>query len=120
MSDDFCYSVNHELKEIFCRPTARCFKGITILTAIYSLVCLLICGIIGPLIKVHDGTTINSPDIGCDGCPTGPTAAEIKVRVHTLTICTLWIAAVMAVISILSFILFFSLGKRDQKKMEAT
>ena len=72
---DLCDKVNHELNEAFCKPTARCFKGISILTAMYSIVSLLICGIVGPLIKVHDGTTIDSPEINCPGCPTEPNAA---------------------------------------------
>lgn len=72
---DICDTVNHEVNQLCCKPTARCFKGITILTALYCVVCLLICGIVGPLIKVHDGTTIDSPEINCVGCPTEPNAA---------------------------------------------
>ena len=54
---DFCGKVNHELDQIFCKPTARCFKGVSILTFIFALSCLLMAGIIPPVIKVHGGTT---------------------------------------------------------------
>ena len=94
----------------FCKPTARCFKGISILTAIYASACLLICAFIGPLIKVHDGTTVDAPEIGTckDGrCITSPTASEIAVRVHTLTACTLIIAVWMYAISIFALLFFF-------------
>ncbi len=51
--------VKHECNEMFCKPTARCFKGITILTGIFAMSCILMAVIIGPVIKVHDGTTID-------------------------------------------------------------
>ena len=53
----------HECTELFCKPTSRCFKGISILTGIFSLCCVMMAVIIGPVIKAHDGTTIDYPDL---------------------------------------------------------
>jgi len=108
----FCDKVTHELDQAFCKPTARCFKGISILTALYSLVCLLICAIVGPLIKVHDGNTIDSPDAP-------PTAETIAQRIVILTKSTLYIALGMFVISLISLYLFLRFRKIEAKKVAA-
>lgn len=71
--------VKHECNEIFCKPTSRCFKGISILTFIFSLCCILMFAIIGPVIKVHDGTTINQ-----NTKPGDPTASQISDRLHIM------------------------------------
>ena len=96
---DLCDSINHELNELFCKPTARCFKGISILTGMYATMCLLLCAIVGPLIKVHDGNTVDSPFAP-------PTAATIADRIHILTESTLYLAAGMGLISLMSLYLF--------------
>ena len=49
--------VKHECNELFCKPTSRCFKGITILTAMFTACCLLMAILIPPVIRVHGGTT---------------------------------------------------------------
>lgn len=79
----------------------------------YSIVCLLICAIVGPLIKVHDGTTVDSPSINCEGCPTEPTAETIADRVVTLTKSTLYIALAMCLISLISLGLFLKFKKSE-------
>ena len=45
--------VQEEFKEFF-KPTARCFKGFTILLAIWGLASLAICGLVPTIIKVHN------------------------------------------------------------------
>ena len=42
-----------ECKEIFCRPKARCFKGLAILCSIYTLCCGLMLMIIPPVVNSH-------------------------------------------------------------------
>lgn len=45
--------VQDELKEFF-DPTARCFKGFSILLAIWGIASLLICGLVPTIILVHN------------------------------------------------------------------
>ena len=45
-----------ELKELF-RPTAKCFKGFTILMLIWGLASLLICALVPTIILVHNPIT---------------------------------------------------------------
>ncbi len=40
-------------KELF-RPTARCFKGFTVLLTIWGVASLLICGLVPSIILVHN------------------------------------------------------------------
>ena len=42
-----------ELKELF-RPTARCFKGFTILLLIWGVASLLICALVPTIILLHN------------------------------------------------------------------
>ena len=44
---------SHELSEAFCKPKARCFKGLAILSAIYTLGCGLMLMVIPPVVKAH-------------------------------------------------------------------
>ena len=45
--------VSHEFNELFCKPKARCFKGLAILSGIYALCCGLMLMIIPPVVKAH-------------------------------------------------------------------
>ena len=103
-------SVKHECNELFCKPTSRCYKGISILTGIFALSCLLMAAIIGPVIVVHDGTTIDQPILK----PGEPTAAEIKDRLHTMNQYTIWLAVSFIVISAISLALFFKYRRTEQ------
>ena len=47
------HRVQEELKELFV-PTARCFKGFSILLLIWGVASLLICGLVPTIIKVHN------------------------------------------------------------------
>ena len=54
--------VSHECTELFCRPKARCFKGLAILCGIYALCCGLMLMIIPPVVKAHgfeDGGSVD-------------------------------------------------------------
>ena len=101
--------VTHECNEMFCKPTARCFKGITILTGIFAMCCILMAIIIGPVIKVHDGTIINQ-----NTKPGEPTAAEVASRLHIMNQCTIWLAVTFFVISLISLALFFKFMRREK------
>ena len=90
-------TVEHELRELCCKPTSRCFKGISILTGIFCLTNLLMAAIIGPVIKAHDGTT---ETVGI------PDAEEIARRLKIMTKSTLWIAACMLIFSFVSYFFF--------------
>ena len=103
--------VKHECSELFCKPTSRCFKGITILTFIFALSCILMAIIIGPVIKVHGGTTIDQPNLK----PGEPTAAQIAARLTIMTKSTIWLAVTFIVIAIISFLLFLKFFKIESK-----
>ena len=66
--------------------------------------------IIGPVIKVHDGTTIDQPNLK----PGEPTAAEIKERLHTMNQCTIWLTVSFIIISAISLALFFKYRRTEQ------
>jgi hypothetical protein len=52
-------TIHREAKELFT-PTARGFKGMTILFGIWGVACLLICGLVPQIIFTHLN---NYPDI---------------------------------------------------------
>ena len=49
-----------ELNDLCCKPKARCFKGLAILSGIYCLGCALMLMIIPPVVNAH-GVTAGSP-----------------------------------------------------------
>lgn len=51
-----------EVKEFFV-PTARCFKGFSILLLIWGCASLLICGLVPTIIKVHNPVPVTSEEI---------------------------------------------------------
>jgi hypothetical protein len=55
-------TISEEFNELCCKPTPRCFKGISILTFIFALTCGLMAAVIPPVIKVQGGTTEDHPD----------------------------------------------------------
>jgi hypothetical protein len=46
--------ISEELREFFLEPTARCFKGFSILLMIWGCASLLICALVPTIIKVHN------------------------------------------------------------------
>ena len=42
-----------EMKDLCCKPKARCFKGLMILCGIYSLACGVMLMIIPPVVNAH-------------------------------------------------------------------
>lgn len=45
-------TIRREAKEM-AKPTARCFKGMAILFAIWGVACLLICGLVPSIVFTH-------------------------------------------------------------------
>ena len=43
----------YEFDQLFCKPRARCFKGLAILSGIYALACLMMLAFIPPVINAH-------------------------------------------------------------------
>jgi hypothetical protein len=52
--------IQKELKE-FADPTARCFKGFSILLAIWGFASLLLCGLVPSIIFVHNPVPTTDP-----------------------------------------------------------
>ena len=86
----------HECNQLFCKPKARCFKGLAILSGIYVLACLGMLLIIPPVFKSH-------------GCPIDPEGDEdcdkVHDRLHEMKISTGILAVVFAGIVVLNLIL---------------
>ena len=104
--------VKHEWNGLFCKPRARCFKGISILTLIFSVCCVLMAVIIGPVIKVHGDTTINHNTKKGE-----PTAAEVADRLSIMTQTTVWLSVVFIVTSLISLALFFKYQKKERAQV---
>ena len=51
--DNKKFDCRHELNELCCKPKARCFKGLAILSGIYTLCCALMLMIIPPVVNAH-------------------------------------------------------------------
>ena len=47
--------VRHECNELCCKPRARCFKGLAILSMIYAMACLVMALVIPLVVKSHGG-----------------------------------------------------------------
>ena len=75
--------VKNELREAFCKPFARFFKGYTILCGIYTVANLLFTGLIPPIVKQHGDTTNQRFDAQCN--PESTTPEEIYHRLNILT-----------------------------------
>ena len=54
--------VNKEVKEFF-KPTARCYKGLTILCFIWSFALFLICALVPTLINTYLDKAVPDPTI---------------------------------------------------------
>ena len=102
--------VKYECTELFCRPKARCFKGISILTYIFAASCLLMLIIIGPVIKAHGDTTVNQNKPGTNE----PDAAEVAHRLHIMNASTIWLSVIFTVIGSISLALFFKYKKLEK------
>mmetsp|Transcript_25052 Transcript_25052/g.31367 ORF Transcript_25052/g.31367 Transcript_25052/m.31367 type:complete len:110 (-) Transcript_25052:247-576(-) len=48
-----CEKCSFEFNELCCKPKARCFKGLAILSSIYTLGCALMLLFIPPVVESH-------------------------------------------------------------------
>ena len=101
--------VKHECSELFCKPRARCFKGISILTLIFAICCILMAIIIGPIIRVHGDTTVNH-----NTNKNEPDAAEVKHRLKVMTYSTVWLSVAWLIISGTALALYFKYKKKEE------
>ena len=83
-------NLSHEFNELCCKPRARCFKGLAILSLIYAMACGVMALMIPLVVKSHGG----DEDAG------------IKDRVHQQLIWSLILGAVFAGVSVLNWVLF--------------
>ncbi len=96
--------VKNELREAFCKPLARCFKGYTILCGIYTGANLLFTGLIPPIVKQH-GDTINQR-FDAQGNSESTTPEEIYHRLNIFTTLCSSLAQSFAFLCVINLILF--------------
>ena len=101
-------SFKYELKQMFCTPTARCYKGLSILFGIWCAACILIATLITPVIKAH-GDNVENHNVK----PDEPTAADVQARMRTMKVWTILLTLVFAALSILSTCVFLGLKKKS-------
>ena len=94
-----CGKCGHEMRELFCKPKARCFKGLMILSGIYTLACGLMLLIIPPVVNAH-----------------GYTDESVGDNLHLMTVMTGVIMVVFAGASIINFICFGIYSKREGRR----
>ena len=102
----------NELREAFCKPRARCFKGYAILCGIYTLANLLFAGLIPPIVKQHGDTTTQHA-----GEATTP--EEIQNRLNILTTSCLSLALTFAFLSVINLCLFVRFTKVEASRKQA-
>ena len=90
------------MNELCCKPKARCFKGLAILSGIYFLACALMLMIIPPVINAHGGF---APGSGVDN------------RLHSMTISTLVLMIIFLSLAIIN-VLVCKLYERKEKRHE--
>ena len=75
---------------MFCKPKARCFKGISILTGIYALACAGMLMIIPPVIEAHGYTS----------------GSKVDTNVHNMKLASLILLAIFAALAVINLIIF--------------
>ena len=95
-----CDKVSHELNEIFCKPKARCFKGLAILCGIYALCCGLMLMIIPPVVKAHKF----------------PEGGDVDHDLHNMVISTIILLIVFASLAVVNFLTCKVFEKREGRR----
>ena len=80
----------HEFNELCCKPKARCFKGLAILSMIYAMGAFIMALVIPLVVKSHGGDD----------------DADVKDRMHMQLISSIIIGLIMLGISVLNWIVF--------------
>ena len=95
---------SHEMKELFCRPKARCFKGLAILCGIYTLCCGLMLMIIPPVVNNHGYDTSTS-----DG-------QRVEDNLKKMKISTIILLVIFAGLSIVNVLVCKVFEKREGRR----
>ena len=90
----------HEFNELCCKPKARCFKGLAILSMIYAMGAFIMALVIPLVVKSHGGD--DDPDI--------------KDRMHMQLISSIIIGLIMLGISVLNWIVFAVYRTKEQAR----
>ena len=94
--------LNYEFQQACCRPTARCFKGYSILFAIWAFAGFVLAAFIPPLVRSHGDNEVTHPTEDINVTP-----EEIRQRLKTMITSTVIISIVFVGISVLSLFMMF-------------
>ena len=92
-------NISHEFNELCCKPRARCFKGLAILSMIYAMACLVMALMIPLVVKSH-----------------GDDSGDVKDRVHLQLVWSLILGAVFGGISIGNWIVFLVYKQKESMR----
>ena len=79
---------SHEMSELFCKPKARCFKGLAILCGVYTLACGMMLMLIPPVVTAH-------------GYPEGGSVAD---NLHKMKVSSIILMIIFAIGSVLNLL----------------
>ena len=88
------------MRELFCKPRARCFKGLGILTGIYALGCGLMLVIIPPVMESH-------------GVISG---SKVETNLNEMKLSTLILLAIFVGLSVLNLLVFKCYEKKEGRR----
>ena len=89
------------MRELFCKPKARCFKGLGILFGVYTLGCALMLMIIPPVINVHSDTKDD----------------QVATNLHKMVVATCVLLATFFVLAVVNLFAFKMLDKKEKRHM---
>ena len=88
------------MRELCCKPKARCFKGLAILSGIYALGCALMLMFIPPVIEAHHKEKL----------------ADTDDKLHEMKVSTIVLLVVFAAISIINLLVCQVFTKREGRR----
>ena len=91
---------SNEMNELCCKPKARCFKGLAILSGIYTVGCGLMLMIIPPVINSH-------------GYPEG---GSVDDNLHSMKISTIILMIVFLAGAVINFATYKFFEKRESRR----
>ena len=92
---------SNELTDLCCKPRARCFKGLAILSGIYTLGCALMLMIIPPVVKAHGNYDPGS---------------KVDDNMHNMTVSTIVLMITFFVGTIINFCVYKLYEKREGRR----
>ena len=95
---------SHEMRELFCKPRARCFKGLAILSFIYAVGCALMLLFIPPVINAHGWNSLT--DAG----------KQVEENLHSMVLSTIIMLVVFVGLMVLNGLLWMYYGKKEGRR----